>query len=164
MLNSFFAGAREKGEKIYFAVDPLLLRDRQDTYEKLIEYEAFALFYDTQLNAYMDKSPLLVGVLPNSPLFSTLRQSNTYEKGIFISSSLKLHHLAKHLQQYMFKNRYDGELMLLRIYDPYVMYDFEILFLDKEEQTAFFSGISAILYAAPDRRVYTRTIRGAKYE
>lgn len=164
MLDPIFIMAEQTREKVYLAVDPLLVRDSLDLREKIGELGAYALFYDTRLNAYMDKSPYLAEVAPNSALTHIFNRVDMRSKAVFISSPLKLHKLAEYLQKFMFKTRYDDELLLLRIYDPYVIHDFEILFPDRGEQVDFFSEISTLLYTASDRRRYIRTIDGVRHE
>jgi len=164
MPDQLFTLAKQTGEEVYLAIDSLLVKDSFALHEKIVDMEAYALFYDTRLNAYMDKSPYLIRIDQGCALLTMLNEKGVNDKALFLVSPLKLHQLAEHMQQFMFKKRYDDGEVLLRIYDPYVINDFEVLFPDRNEQETFFSGISVMLYTAPDRRKYTRTIDGVRHE
>jgi len=164
MPDQLFTLAKQTGEKVYLAIDPLLVKNSFALHEKIVDMEAYALFYDTRLNAYMDKSPYLIRIDQCCTLLNALNERGVNDKALLIVSPLELHKIAGHMQQFMFKKRYDDEEVLLRIYDPYVIHDFDVLFPDRNEQEAFFSGISVMRYMAPDRRRYTRTIDGVRHE
>jgi len=162
MLQTLFAMPKESGEFLYLCVDPLLVADRWAFYDALGNCPAYALFSGTRLNAYYDKTPYLARVMPDSPLVTMFCDEKTgfTHSVVLMASALKLAPLAEHLQKFLFKKRYDGEQVLLRLYDPFVMQNFDVLFPEEQERQDFFSDINAVVYTASDRATCMRTSQG----
>jgi hypothetical protein len=152
-MNLADIAVKEAGlDNIYLAVDPYIAKGTQSLITFLQSHNSFPLFHNTLLNNYLSQSSHIMKFDKTKPFISPIQDINGVDISVFFISSLKYYEIINYIQSILFKIRYDDNYLLLRIYDPFALNSFGIMF-SAEEREAFFRHIKKVIYTSSDRRM-----------